>query len=199
MNAPVSSDGPQPHFISIEFPKKVAIQVRQRPLISATSLPNTDKKLSLFLSFNEDDSYTPATIEIRAGTGKSSDTVSSYNISREKRCKRSPVHTNHQLRQARRLDNLRRRHRTCRNRGGASRRESSYIVCPISRVSYPRSDTSFAIQGFVRMPLPLQFPANTLTPFQQASLRVRRPNRYTRQPHEWQGHPCPRFTRAGCL
>ncbi|KAL1687740.1 APC10-domain-containing protein, partial [Schizophyllum commune] len=46
------SDGPQPHFISIEFPKKVAIQ-----------------KLSLFLSFNEDDSYTPATIEIRAGTG----------------------------------------------------------------------------------------------------------------------------------
>ncbi|TRM64916.1 galactose-binding domain-like protein [Schizophyllum amplum] len=46
------SDGPQPHFITIEFQKKVAMQ-----------------KLSLFLSFNEDDSYTPATIEVRAGTG----------------------------------------------------------------------------------------------------------------------------------
>ncbi|KAL1745389.1 anaphase-promoting complex subunit 10 [Schizophyllum fasciatum] len=46
------SDGPQPHFITIEFPQKVAMQ-----------------KLSLFLSFTEDDSYTPATIEVRAGTG----------------------------------------------------------------------------------------------------------------------------------
>ncbi|KIY52143.1 galactose-binding like protein [Fistulina hepatica ATCC 64428] len=46
------SDGPQPHFITAEFPNKVAMQ-----------------KLSIFLSFPEDDSYTPMTIEVRAGTG----------------------------------------------------------------------------------------------------------------------------------
>ncbi|PCH42609.1 anaphase-promoting complex subunit 10 [Wolfiporia cocos MD-104 SS10] len=48
------SDGPQPHFITIEFPRKVAIQ-----------------KLSIYLSFPADDSYTPATIAVRAGTGAS--------------------------------------------------------------------------------------------------------------------------------
>ncbi|KAI0648848.1 anaphase-promoting complex subunit 10 [Trametes meyenii] len=47
-----SSDGPQPHFITIEFPRKVAVQ-----------------KLSIFLSYPLDDSYTPANIAIRAGTG----------------------------------------------------------------------------------------------------------------------------------
>ena len=47
-----SSDGPQPHFITIEFPSKVAIQ-----------------KLSIFLCFPLDDSYTPSTMCIRAGTG----------------------------------------------------------------------------------------------------------------------------------
>jgi len=46
------SDGPQPHYITIEFPRKTAIQ-----------------KLSLFLSFPLDDSYTPSTLNIRAGTG----------------------------------------------------------------------------------------------------------------------------------
>lgn len=46
------SDGPQPHSITVEFPRKVAIQ-----------------KLSIHLSFQLDDSYTPATIAIRAGTG----------------------------------------------------------------------------------------------------------------------------------
>ncbi|KAH9838789.1 APC10-domain-containing protein [Rhodofomes roseus] len=46
------SDGPQPHFITIEFPRKVAIQ-----------------KLSVYLSFPLDDSYTPATLAVRAGTG----------------------------------------------------------------------------------------------------------------------------------
>jgi len=46
------SDGPQPHFITIEFPSKVAIQ-----------------KLSIFLCFPLDDSYTPSTMCIRAGTG----------------------------------------------------------------------------------------------------------------------------------
>ncbi|KAF8650997.1 hypothetical protein AX16_004983, partial [Volvariella volvacea WC 439] len=48
------SDGPQPHFITIEFPRKVAIQ-----------------KISIFLSFPQDDSYTPSTLAIRAGTGLS--------------------------------------------------------------------------------------------------------------------------------
>lgn len=47
-----SSDGPQPHFITVEFPSKVAIQ-----------------KLSIFLCFPLDDSYTPSTMCIRAGTG----------------------------------------------------------------------------------------------------------------------------------
>ncbi|ETW82954.1 hypothetical protein HETIRDRAFT_458552 [Heterobasidion irregulare TC 32-1] len=46
------SDGPQPHFVTIEFPRKMAIQ-----------------KISLFLSFPLDDSYTPAVLSIRAGTG----------------------------------------------------------------------------------------------------------------------------------
>ncbi|CAL1715727.1 unnamed protein product [Somion occarium] len=48
------SDGPQPHFITIEFPRKVAVQ-----------------KLSIFLSFALDDSYTPCTLSVRAGTGPS--------------------------------------------------------------------------------------------------------------------------------
>jgi len=48
------SDGPQPHFITIEFPRKVAIQ-----------------KISVYLSFSLDDSYTPSTLAIRAGTGPS--------------------------------------------------------------------------------------------------------------------------------
>ncbi|KAH9925533.1 anaphase-promoting complex subunit 10 [Fomitopsis serialis] len=50
------SDGPQPHFITIEFPRKVAVQV---PYL----------KLSVYLSFPLDDSYTPATLAVRAGTG----------------------------------------------------------------------------------------------------------------------------------
>ncbi|KAH8094573.1 anaphase-promoting complex subunit 10 [Cristinia sonorae] len=48
------SDGPQPHFITIEFPRKMAIQ-----------------KLSLYLSFPLDDSYTPISLAVRAGTGQS--------------------------------------------------------------------------------------------------------------------------------
>ncbi|KAI8969852.1 anaphase-promoting complex subunit 10 [Trametes punicea] len=47
-----SSDGPQPHFVTIEFPRKVSVQ-----------------KLSVHLSYPLDDSYTPANICIRAGTG----------------------------------------------------------------------------------------------------------------------------------
>jgi len=45
------SDGPQPHFITVEFPRKMAIQ-----------------KLSLHLSYKLDDSYTPAALSVRAGT-----------------------------------------------------------------------------------------------------------------------------------
>ncbi|KAF8581069.1 anaphase-promoting complex, subunit 10 [Ramaria rubella] len=48
------SDGPQPHFITVQFGKKVAIQ-----------------KIALYLSFTSDDSYTPATLCVRAGTGLS--------------------------------------------------------------------------------------------------------------------------------
>ncbi|KAF9020941.1 anaphase-promoting complex, subunit 10 [Hymenopellis radicata] len=48
------SDGPQPHFITIEFPRKVPVQ-----------------KLSIYLSHPQDDSYTPSTLAIRAGTGAS--------------------------------------------------------------------------------------------------------------------------------
>ncbi|KZT42182.1 anaphase-promoting complex, subunit 10 [Sistotremastrum suecicum HHB10207 ss-3] len=45
------SDGPQPHFITVQFPRRVAIQ-----------------KLALHLSFDRDDSYTPSTVCVRAGT-----------------------------------------------------------------------------------------------------------------------------------
>ncbi|TFK19695.1 anaphase-promoting complex, subunit 10 [Coprinopsis marcescibilis] len=48
------SDGPQPHFITLEFPCKMAIQ-----------------KISILLKFSQDDSYTPSTLAIRAGTGPS--------------------------------------------------------------------------------------------------------------------------------
>ncbi|KAF8838602.1 anaphase-promoting complex, subunit 10 [Paxillus ammoniavirescens] len=48
------SDGPQPHFVTIEFPRKVAIQ-----------------KISIYLSWLQDDSYTPSNLAIRAGTGPS--------------------------------------------------------------------------------------------------------------------------------
>ncbi|XP_006459204.1 hypothetical protein AGABI2DRAFT_116179 [Agaricus bisporus var. bisporus H97] len=48
------SDGPQPHYITVEFPRKVAIQ-----------------KISIFLSYPQDDSYTPTTLAVRAGTGLS--------------------------------------------------------------------------------------------------------------------------------
>ncbi|KAI5119000.1 hypothetical protein M0805_004410 [Coniferiporia weirii] len=48
------SDGPQPHFIIVQFPRKTAIQ-----------------KVSLHLSFPLDDSYTPSTLCLRAGTSLS--------------------------------------------------------------------------------------------------------------------------------
>ncbi|TFK70280.1 anaphase-promoting complex, subunit 10 [Pluteus cervinus] len=48
------SDGPQPHFVTIEFSRKVAVQ-----------------KISIYLSFLQDDSYTPSTLAVRAGTGPS--------------------------------------------------------------------------------------------------------------------------------
>ncbi|TFY53649.1 hypothetical protein EVJ58_g9336 [Rhodofomes roseus] len=79
------SDGPQPHFITIEFPRKVAIQVRilfrmmgvfifslgssvSHRAFRATIVLHA-KKLSVYLSFPLDDSYTPATLAVRAGTG----------------------------------------------------------------------------------------------------------------------------------
>ncbi|KAL5503893.1 hypothetical protein ACEPAH_7964 [Sanghuangporus vaninii] len=48
------SDGPQPHSIIIQFPRKTAVQ-----------------KVSLHLSFQLDDSYTPSTLCLRAGTSLS--------------------------------------------------------------------------------------------------------------------------------
>jgi len=45
------SDGPAPHFVILHFPRKTAIQ-----------------KVSLYLSFILDDSYTPSTLCLRAGT-----------------------------------------------------------------------------------------------------------------------------------
>jgi hypothetical protein len=44
------SDGPQPHYITVEFPGKIAIQ-----------------KLAIYLNFLKDDSYTPSVLNIRAG------------------------------------------------------------------------------------------------------------------------------------
>ncbi|CCO30486.1 Anaphase-promoting complex subunit 10 Short=APC10 [Rhizoctonia solani AG-1 IB] len=44
------SDGPQPHFITLQFHKKVAVQ-----------------KIAILLKFDQDDSYTPVRLAIRAG------------------------------------------------------------------------------------------------------------------------------------
>ncbi|KZW04414.1 anaphase-promoting complex, subunit 10 [Exidia glandulosa HHB12029] len=46
------SDGPQPHFVTVHFLRRVSIQ-----------------KLGLYLAFSQDDSYTPQSILVRAGTG----------------------------------------------------------------------------------------------------------------------------------
>ena len=68
-----SSDGPQPHFITIEFPRKVPIQVCALYLCCKPNgghqLSRVYQKISLFLSFPLDDSYTPAALSVRAGTG----------------------------------------------------------------------------------------------------------------------------------
>lgn len=66
-----SSDGPQPHYITIEFPRRVAIQVCYLDLcVTSSSIDHRglSKKLSIHLSFTLDDSYTPATLAVRAGT-----------------------------------------------------------------------------------------------------------------------------------
>lgn len=46
------SDGPQPHYITLQFAKKVPVQ-----------------KLAIMLNFSADDSYTPVKLLIKAGTG----------------------------------------------------------------------------------------------------------------------------------
>ncbi|KAG8970542.1 anaphase promoting complex subunit doc1 [Tulasnella sp. 419] len=46
------SDGPQPHYVTMQFQKKVAVQ-----------------KLAVYLNYQADDSYTPTKLLIRAGTG----------------------------------------------------------------------------------------------------------------------------------
>lgn len=68
-----SSDGPQPHFITIEFPRKVAIQVRDasQPIFAFPNLIYPLQKISIHLNYPHDDSYTPSTLAIRAGTGPS--------------------------------------------------------------------------------------------------------------------------------
>ena len=70
---PISSDGPQPHFITVAFPREVAIQVHMTtacvPVQHTHALYPNRQKLSMYLSFPLDDSYTPATIAVRAGTG----------------------------------------------------------------------------------------------------------------------------------
>lgn len=52
---PFSSDGPQPHFITVEFPRKMAIQVRtphhQRPLLSLLVQRTIRKKSESLLPF----------------------------------------------------------------------------------------------------------------------------------------------------
>lgn len=84
-----SSDGPQPHFITAEFPRKVAMQVfiastcersfNIAPfrnwayiLVSTKMVLPTALKVSCVLSdIPNPDSYTPSTLTIRAGTGHS--------------------------------------------------------------------------------------------------------------------------------
>jgi len=67
-----SSDGPQPHFITVEFPRKVAIQASWQPFgVSTSSMTLGAQKLSILLNYPLDDSYTPTTLAVRAGTGLS--------------------------------------------------------------------------------------------------------------------------------
>lgn len=46
------SDGPQPHYVTLQFQKKMPVQ-----------------RLAILLNFDIDDSYTPTKLLIRAGTG----------------------------------------------------------------------------------------------------------------------------------
>jgi len=66
-----SSDGPQPHFITVEFPRKVAIQVQGQFRMCCQRWLRSTQKISIYLSWPQDDSYTPSTLAIRAGTGPS--------------------------------------------------------------------------------------------------------------------------------
>jgi anaphase-promoting complex subunit 10 len=67
-----SSDGPQPHFITVEFPRKVAVQVKLYHIRSSIELNHHHtQKISIYLNYLSDDSYTPSTLAIRAGTGPS--------------------------------------------------------------------------------------------------------------------------------
>ncbi|KAI9202715.1 anaphase-promoting complex, subunit 10/DOC domain-containing protein [Polychytrium aggregatum] len=45
------SDGPQPHLLTIKFPRRIPIQ-----------------QISLYLDFKQDESYTPSRLSIRSGT-----------------------------------------------------------------------------------------------------------------------------------
>jgi anaphase-promoting complex subunit 10 len=55
--------------MTVQFPRKIAIQVRHCSIRIFTDANPFGQKISLLLRFPLDDSYTPSTLCIRAGTG----------------------------------------------------------------------------------------------------------------------------------
>lgn len=68
-----SSEGNQPHSITLEFPKRVAIQASPSSSLAPFRFltgggPHVSQKIAVCLSHKKDDSYTPERMGIRAGT-----------------------------------------------------------------------------------------------------------------------------------
>ncbi|KAG8922559.1 anaphase promoting complex subunit doc1 [Tulasnella sp. 418] len=66
------SDGPQPHYVTMQFQKKVAVQVIILVYIMSIIMDFpffSPQKLAVYLNYQADDSYTPTKLLIRAGTG----------------------------------------------------------------------------------------------------------------------------------
>jgi anaphase-promoting complex subunit 10 len=68
----IRSDGPQPHLVSIQFPKKMPVTVGREPetrrVLERKSEKVPPQEVTMYLDYKQDESYTPQRISIRAGT-----------------------------------------------------------------------------------------------------------------------------------
>lgn len=65
----IRSDGPQPHYVNIQFNHRVNLKVYQfYPFFYFIYL--IVQFLAIYLDYALDESYTPSKIQIRAGTGQ---------------------------------------------------------------------------------------------------------------------------------